>query len=104
MSISELLRFAEHLGPADRELVSRAYERAAQAHQGQHRLSGEDYVNHPVEVATILADLKLDAATIVAALLHDTVEDTELTPQEVADEFGADVARLVEGVTKLGRI
>ncbi|MGH7775730.1 MAG: RelA/SpoT family protein [Candidatus Dormibacterales bacterium] len=104
MSISELLRFARHLGPADRELVSGAYERAARAHEGQHRLSGEDYVNHPVEVASILADLKLDAATIVAALLHDTVEDTELTSQEVADEFGPDVARLVEGVTKLGRI
>ena len=104
MSTSELLRFAEHLAPADREMVSRAYARAAAAHTGQRRLSGEDYVNHPLEVAHILADLRLDAATITAALLHDTVEDTELTLQQVQEEFGSDVARLVEGVTKLGRI
>ncbi|MGH7902502.1 MAG: RelA/SpoT family protein [Candidatus Dormibacteraceae bacterium] len=104
MSISELLRISEHLGPAERELVSRAYDRAAIAHHGQRRLSGEEYVNHPLEVAGILADLNLDGATIVAALLHDTVEDTALTSPEVAEEFGPDVARLVEGVTKLGRI
>jgi GTP pyrophosphokinase len=104
MSVSELLRIAEHLAPEDRELVSRAYQRAAAAHTGQRRLSGEDYVNHPLEVASILAELHLDAATIVAALLHDTVEDTELTAQELTAEFGAEVAKLVEGVTKLGRI
>ena len=104
MSISELLRIAEHLPAPDRERVQRAYDRAAAAHTGQHRLSGEDYVKHPLEVAAILADLRLDAATLIAALLHDTIEDTALTRQEVADEFGEDVARLVEGVTKLGRI
>src|SRR5438093_12650644 len=85
-------------------MVSRAYARAEAAHTGQRRLSGEDYVNHPLEVAAILADLKLDAATITATLLHDTVEDTELTLQLVQEEFGPDVSRLVEGVTKLGRI
>src|SRR5438128_8320130 len=74
------------------------------AHRGQHRLSGEDYVNQPLEVATILADLQLDAQTLAAALLHDTVEDTALTAGEVETEFGPEVARLVEGVTKLGRI
>src|SRR2546425_2149731 len=74
------------------------------AHRAQHRLSGEDYVNHPLEVATILADLQLDAQTLAAALLHDTVEDTALTADEIETEFGAEVARLVEGVTKLGRI
>ena len=79
MTVSELLRVAEHLPPEDRELVEKAYRRAAAAHTGQHRLSGEDYVNHPLEVASILAELHLDAATIVAAILHDTVEDTELT-------------------------
>ncbi len=104
MSISELLRIAEHLAPPDRELVSKAYARAASAHTGQRRLSGEDYVNHPLEVASILAELHLDAATIAAALLHDTVEDTELTMEEVSREFGPDVAHLVEGVTKLSRI
>src|SRR5207302_4371901 len=82
----------------------RAYQRAAAAHTGQRRLSGEAYVNDPLEVASILAELHLDAATIVAALLHDTVEDTGLTAKELTVEFGAEVAKLVEGVTKLGRI
>ncbi|HEV2414722.1 MAG TPA: bifunctional (p)ppGpp synthetase/guanosine-3',5'-bis(diphosphate) 3'-pyrophosphohydrolase [Candidatus Dormibacteraeota bacterium] len=104
MTVSELLRVADHLDPKGQVLVRKAYERAAVAHNGQHRLSGEDYVNHPLEVAAILADLELDAATIAAALLHDTVEDTNLTAEEVQREFGPEVARLVEGVTKLGRI
>src|SRR5438874_7092561 len=85
-------------------MVRRAFEWAASAHNGQHRLSGEDYVNHPMEVAAILADLELDAETLAAALLHDTVEDTPLTADEVEQEFGPEVARLVDGVTKLGRI
>jgi len=85
-------------------VIRKAYERAAIAHSGQRRLSGEEYVNHPLEVAAILADLELDAATIAAALLHDTVEDTALTAEEVESEFGPEVARLVDGVTKLGRI
>ncbi|HKW06347.1 MAG TPA: bifunctional (p)ppGpp synthetase/guanosine-3',5'-bis(diphosphate) 3'-pyrophosphohydrolase [Candidatus Dormibacteraeota bacterium] len=104
MTVSELLRVADHLDPTGQVLVRKAYERAAVAHSGQHRLSGEDYVNHPMEVAAILADLELDAETIAAALLHDTVEDTNLTADEVKKEFGPEVARLVEGVTKLGRI
>jgi len=104
MSISELLRIAAHLDPAGRDLVQRAYERAVVAHTGQHRLSGEDYVEHPLEVASILADLTLDGSTIAAALLHDTVEDTPLTLEEIRKDFGPDVAHLVEGVTKLSRI
>jgi guanosine-3',5'-bis(diphosphate) 3'-pyrophosphohydrolase len=104
VTVSELLRIADHLEPQGREMVRKAYERAAKAHTGQRRLSGEDYVNHPMEVAAILADLELDAETISAALLHDTVEDTALTAEEVEREFGPEVARLVEGVTKLGRI
>ncbi len=95
---------AAHLDPADREKVTRAYELASRAHAGQRRLSGEEYVNHPLEVAAILADLDLDCATIVAAILHDTVEDTPVTSEEIQEEFGPEVARLVEGVTKLGRI
>jgi GTP diphosphokinase / guanosine-3',5'-bis(diphosphate) 3'-diphosphatase len=104
LTVSELLRIADHLEPEARDMVKRAYERAASAHTGQRRLSGEDYVNHPMEVAAILADLELDGETIAAALLHDTVEDTALTAEEVETEFGSEVARLVEGVTKLGRI
>jgi GTP diphosphokinase / guanosine-3',5'-bis(diphosphate) 3'-diphosphatase len=104
MTVSELLRIADHLEPKGQALVRKAYDQAASAHHGQHRLSGEDYVNHPLEVAAILADLELDAETIAAALLHDTVEDTNLTAEEVQREFGPEVARLVDGVTKLGRI
>jgi GTP diphosphokinase / guanosine-3',5'-bis(diphosphate) 3'-diphosphatase len=104
MTVSELLRVADHLDPKGQQMVRKAYERAASAHTGQRRLSGEDYVNHPLEVAAILADLELDAETISAALLHDTVEDTALTADEVEREFGPEVARLVDGVTKLGRI
>ena len=104
VSISELLRIADHLAPADRELVQRAYARASEAHVGQHRISGEEFVEHPLQVARILADIGLDAQTLAAALLHDTVEDTELTLDEVEAEFGSGVARLVEGATKLTRI
>jgi guanosine-3',5'-bis(diphosphate) 3'-pyrophosphohydrolase len=104
VTVSELLRIADHLEPQAQDMVRRAYARAASAHTGQRRLSGEDYVNHPMEVAAILADLELDAETIAAALLHDTVEDTALTAEEVEEEFGPEVARLVEGVTKLGRL
>jgi GTP pyrophosphokinase len=104
MTVAELLRIADHLEPRDQEMVRRAYERAQVAHAGQRRLSGEEYVNHPMEVAAILADLQLDAPTLAAALLHDTVEDTPLTAEEVEQEFGPEVARLVDGVTKLGRI
>jgi GTP diphosphokinase / guanosine-3',5'-bis(diphosphate) 3'-diphosphatase len=104
VSISELLRIADHLAPPDREVVQRAYARAIEAHVGQHRVSGEDFVEHPIYVARILADLGLDAQTLAAALLHDTVEDTEMTVEEVEAEFGPGVAHLVEGATKLTRI
>src|SRR4030088_1487792 len=104
MTVAELLKVADHLDAKGQQVVRKAYERASSAHTGQRRLSGEDYVNHPLEVAAILADLELDAPTIAAALLHDTVEDTALTAEEVEREFGPEVARLVDGVTKLGRI
>src|SRR5213595_1078602 len=104
MTVSERVRIAGRLDRKDQEIVRRAYERAVVAHAGQRRLSGEEFVNHPMEVAAILADLELDAATLAAALLHDTVEDTPLTEEAVKKEFGPEVARLVDGVTKLGRI
>ena len=104
VTISELLQISEHLAAPDRELVQRAYARASEAHVGQRRVSGEEYVEHPLHVARILADLGLDAQTLAAALLHDTVEDTEVTLDEVSAEFGPSVGRLVEGLTKLSRI
>ncbi|MFC4765333.1 RelA/SpoT family protein [Dyella koreensis] len=84
--------------------VIRAYEVGAQAHEGQARKSGEPYITHPVAVAGILAELGLDAETIIAAILHDTLEDTELSRTELASEFGETVAELVDGVTKLDKM
>jgi len=88
----------------DVDLIRRAYEFAAEAHAGQTRASGEDYVTHPVEVATILATLRLDTDTVVAGLIHDTLEDTEIPVSEIEVRFGPQVAAIVDGVTKLGRV
>ena len=84
--------------------VKKAYELAAKVHKGQKRLSGEPYIMHPLSVALILARLGMDDASIIAAILHDTVEDTELTNDEIKKEFGDTVAELVDGVTKIGRV
>ncbi|MGP6156856.1 MAG: RelA/SpoT family protein [Vulcanimicrobiaceae bacterium] len=80
------------------------YELADAAHDGQHRASGEDYIEHPVAVARLLADMEMDKATIAAAILHDVVEDTVVTGEQVSAKFGPEIAQLVEGVTKLTRI
>src|SRR5579875_377412 len=88
----------------DAEFIRRAYEYAEAAHQGQRRRSGEPYISHPVAVAKILVELQLDATTIAAALLHDVVEDTKVTDEEIVRQFGSEVAALVDGVTKLKRI
>ena len=84
--------------------VKKAYELAAKVHEGQKRLSGEPYIMHPLSVALILARLGMDGASILAAMLHDTVEDTDLTNDEIKKEFGDTVAELVDGVTKIGRV
>src|SRR5690606_944142 len=89
---------------ADTKLLMRAYEIAEQAHRGQYRRSGDPYITHPLAVATILADLGMDTTTLVAGLLHDTVEDTDYSLDDVTTEFGAEVARLVDGVTKLDKV
>jgi GTP diphosphokinase / guanosine-3',5'-bis(diphosphate) 3'-diphosphatase len=89
---------------ADTGLIRRAYEYSAKAHEGQTRQTGEPYVQHPLAVAGVLTFLKLDVPAIVAGLLHDTLEDTVATRAELEKEFGSDVARLVEGVTKIGQI
>ena len=88
----------------DPSLVTRAYELAAKAHEGQYRKSGEAYIHHPLAVATILAKLGLDDVTLAAALLHDAVEDTGVTVEELERDFGAHVATIVDGVTKLDRV
>jgi RelA/SpoT family (p)ppGpp synthetase len=89
---------------ADEGLINRAYVFSMKAHGGQQRASGDPYFSHPIEVAGILTDLKLDDQTIVTAILHDTIEDTVATPEEVEKLFGKEVARLVDGVTKLSKI
>ena len=88
----------------DITLVEKAYRIACDAHEGQKRKSGEAYIIHPLCVAIILAELELDKETIVAGLLHDVVEDTVMTDEEISREFGAEVALLVDGVTKLGQL
>src|SRR5215213_1676413 len=103
--VEELLAEVESYSPAvDRDLLTRAFLFAADAHQGQHRRSGEDFVHHPYGVASILAGLKLDGQTIAAALLHDVVEDTGVDIEVVRSEFGEEIAHLVDGVTKLTRV
>lgn len=93
-----------HPGGKDLDLISRAFELARDAHAGQVRETGEPYITHPVAVAGILAGYGLDTDTIVAALLHDAVEDTPLTLEEISREFGDSVGLLIDGVTKLDRI
>src|SRR3954469_502703 len=103
--IDELIADVSAYNPAaDRELISRAFRFAADAHEGQQRRSGEDFVLHPWGAAKICAQLQLDDETIAAALLHDVVEDTEVSLDGVRAEFGDEIARLVEGVTKLTRV
>ncbi|ACV75653.1 MAG: bifunctional (p)ppGpp synthetase/guanosine-3',5'-bis(diphosphate) 3'-pyrophosphohydrolase [Zymomonas mobilis] len=89
---------------ADEALINRAYVFAMKAHGNQKRASGDPYFSHPLEVAGILTDIHMDAETIITAILHDTVEDTGTTSEELAKLFGSAVARLVDGVTKLSRI
>ena len=88
----------------DISLIRKAWEFCVAHHEGQTRLSGEPYIVHPLEVAEVLAEMKLDATAIAAALLHDAVEDTPATSQEIADSFGDQVAHIVEGVTKIDKI
>ena len=89
---------------ADVTVVQLAYSLAAKAHQGQRRDSGEPYIEHPVEVAILLAEQEMDLETIAAALLHDVVEDTEYTLADIEEQFGPSIAALVDGVTKLSKI
>ncbi|AZI59431.1 bifunctional (p)ppGpp synthetase/guanosine-3',5'-bis(diphosphate) 3'-pyrophosphohydrolase [Nakamurella antarctica] len=89
---------------ADLKLLQRAYEVADEAHNGQFRKSGDPYITHPLAVATILADLGMDTTTVVAALLHDTVEDTPYSLEQVTADFSAEIAHLVDGVTKLDKV
>lgn len=94
-------KIASYIDHPDLDLIQRAYVFAAQAHSGQIRLSGEPYLSHPLSVAYLLAEMRMDEATVASGLLHDTVEDTQTTVDEIEDLFGEEVADIVDGVTKI---
>ena len=105
LRITDILdKTQDYLSPEEQEMIEKAYIFSATVHQGQVRLSGEPYLTHPMEVAGMLSDMKSDAATIISGLLHDTVEDTLATIDQIGKEFGKDVAFLVEGLTKISKI
>jgi len=89
---------------ADLDLVSRAFRFSEKSHEGQQRASGEPYLSHPLEVAGLLVDFKMDVTTVTAGLLHDVLEDTDATKDDLQREFGAEIAELVDGVTKIGKL
>lgn len=101
---SLLEKVKDSFSKEDIEIIKKAYELACQAHEGQKRRSGEPYIIHPVAVAVILADMGMDADSVCAALLHDVVEDTTTTSEEIRSIFGEEIEHLVDGVTKLGQI
>ncbi len=105
LRINELIEVSQaYLPPEEVDLIHRAYLVAASAHEGQYRYSDEPYITHTIEVARILADFGVDANCLAAALLHDVIEDTSVTLEQLQGQFGPEVAQLVEGVTKLGKI
>lgn len=101
---SIIARFESHDIPLDKELIAKAIKVAIQHHGTQLRASGEPYYSHPIKVAEIIAEMKLDTASIITAILHDTIEDTDLTLAEIEKQFGVEIAKLVDGVTKLTKI
>ncbi|MEK7516814.1 MAG: RelA/SpoT family protein [Patescibacteria group bacterium] len=105
MEITRLLRTIKtHHPQADLDLVRLAYDFAEEAHRGQKRLSGEDYVTHSLATAQTLAEMKFSAAIVIAGLLHDVPEDTSVTLEDIKKNFGSDIAGMIQGVTKLGKI
>ncbi len=105
LSLEELLaRLPDYYTPADRELIQRAYRVAEKAHTGQKRVSGEPYINHLLAVAAILAEYSMPAEVVTAGLLHDTIEDTSITAEDLGRDFSDGVVSLVQGVTKLTQL
>lgn len=99
-----LEKVSRYLPGADLGLIEKAYVYSAKVHQGQIRLSGEPYLFHPLQVAAILADMRMDLATVASGLLHDTVEDTYATAEEIKELFGEEIAALVDGLTKISKM
>ncbi len=104
LKLGEILEGIEEKYPGEEERIHRAFEFISEKHKDQKRKSGEPYIVHPVNVAKVLADLNMDSTTVIAGLLHDVLEDTDATYEEIEELFGKDVADIVEGVTKIGKI
>ncbi|HBV95749.1 MAG: (p)ppGpp synthetase [Peptococcaceae bacterium BICA1-7] len=105
MTLDDLVQKLIHYNPqADLSVIRRAFECAREAHKGQTRISGEEYITHPLSVAMILAEIEMDEQTLLAALLHDVVEDTSCSLEQISSAFGEEVALMVDGVTKLGKL
>ena len=99
-----MMRLKQYARPEDLDIVELAYEMAERAHEGQNRKSGEAYIIHPLATAYILTTMRIDVPIVAAALLHDVPEDTKITIEEIEKEFGADIAAMVRGITKLGKL
>ena len=105
LSVDDLINVIKQYNPGTKaDLIEKAYDFGLAAHAGQMRKSGEPFFSHPIQVAKILTELKLDDASIITALLHDTIEDTNRSFRDVSDLFGAEIANLVDGVTKLSNL
>ena len=104
IKLEDLLYKLKSYNPDEINIVKKAYEYANTLHQNQYRQSGEPYITHPLNVAYILADMHADRNTICAGLLHDTLEDTSITKEDISHDFNQDIANLVDGVTKLAKM
>ncbi len=104
MNKNDLMMKVHNYDLTEREMIEKAYEYAKKLHDGQYRQSGEPYIIHPLNVAYILADMNADYETICAGLLHDTLEDTIITKEDIAENFNKEVANLVDGVTKISKL
>ncbi|HZY31785.1 MAG TPA: HD domain-containing protein, partial [Candidatus Methylomirabilis sp.] len=105
MSVESIIERVRAIDPeADFNLLQRAHDFAANVHKGQERVSGEPYLSHPLAVAEILLDLKMDVESLAAGLLHDVVEDTHASLEEVKQAFGSEIGDLVDGLTKISKL
>src|SRR5574344_1533560 len=104
LTINDLLNNVRLYNPTELAIIEKAYNYAESLHDGQFRQSGEPYISHPLNVAYILSEMHADADTICAGLLHDTLEDTEITKEAIAEDFNKNVANLVDGVTKISKL
>ena len=104
ITINDLLSKISQYNEEEVEFIKKAYLFAENLHKGQKRQSGDDYITHPLNVAYILADMHADRDTVCAGLLHDTLEDTHISKEEIAEQFNATIANLVDGVTKISKM